>query len=378
MAPGRCRHSAGQTPAERSGNRTAARPASAYCAYAATVPGPGLAPAAALAILSASAPQRLRRAPAPSGYPVIPQPPIVNALMKQRDRRQICPTSAPTPAPLRRVHRSPSGRRRSSRITMASGAGSWRAIINGWDVPGPAAQHRRRAAAACGALHREQTDHLPDHAAGPPVRHAYGMNHVGHRHRKPIELSATNIINCARQYQVGLALVRWLQYEYGIPTANIAGHGTANDSPLFARPHRPAQRPHRLGTLPRWAGSPAIWVSVLVKDGGPGPHDQYLRTPVRPTRRYRQSDGRRRAEGGLTRRFNCADGPPASQALNSIYYPTPPTPAGYMGRRTGNGDISALNSQQTHPGDFSTTYHSQPWTPGHADDVHARPMGFTP
>jgi hypothetical protein len=42
-----------------------------------------------------------------------------------------------------------------------------------------------------------------------------------------------NIFHRKAQIDAGLALVRWLQYRFDIPTKDVIGHGTANDSPYF-------------------------------------------------------------------------------------------------------------------------------------------------
>jgi hypothetical protein len=41
------------------------------------------------------------------------------------------------------------------------------------------------------------------------------------------------ILHRTAQIDAGVRLVRWLQAQYGIPAANVLGHGTANHSPLF-------------------------------------------------------------------------------------------------------------------------------------------------
>ena len=42
-----------------------------------------------------------------------------------------------------------------------------------------------------------------------------------------------NIFSRQPQLDAGLDLVRWLQYRFDIPTSDVIGHGTANDSRFF-------------------------------------------------------------------------------------------------------------------------------------------------
>ena len=287
----------------------------------------------------------------PSGYsPVIPQPPIVNALMNNATAAKY--KSDISAYSLRHYGEYTYALRPQAVVLhyTVSGAGSWRAIINGWDVPWASGSNtggEQPQPAAHFIVEQDGTIYqtMP---LDLRVRHAYGMNHVAIG-IEFIELSsATNIINRARQYQAGLALVRWLQYEYGIPTANIAGHGTANDSPLFydRTGLRNDHTDWNAAEVGRFTSDLGF---VPVKDGGPGPGTitKVHAGPANSTV-FGNLTAAAAQKVGYTQVFNCADGPPASQALNSIYYPTPPTPVMAMAQTDGNGDICLLNSQQTH------------------------------
>ncbi|TXH41253.1 MAG: N-acetylmuramoyl-L-alanine amidase [Actinobacteria bacterium] len=306
---------------------------------------------AALAILGVGLPSAAAAGAVPSGYsPVVPQPPIVNALMNNATAAKY--KSDISAYSLRHYGEYTYALRPQAVVLhyTVSGAGSWRAIINGWDVPWASGSNtggEQPQPAAHFIVEQDGTIYqtMP---LDLRVRHAYGMNHVAIG-IEFIELSsATNIINRARQYQAGLALVRWLQYEYGIPTANIAGHGTANDSPLFydRTGLRNDHTDWNAAEVGRFTSDLGF---VPVKDGGPGPGTitKVHAGPANSTV-FGNLTAAAAQKVGYTQVFNCADGPPASQALNSIYYPTPPTPVMAMAQTDGNGDICLLNSQQTH------------------------------
>lgn len=68
---------------------------------------------------------------------------------------------------------------------------------------------------------------------GTMCRHAIGINHrsVGIEF---VEMrSANNVLARKAQRRAGVRLVRWLQYELGIRTKDVIGHGMVNDSPYF-------------------------------------------------------------------------------------------------------------------------------------------------
>ncbi len=70
-------------------------------------------------------------------------------------------------------------------------------------------------------------------------RHTIGLNWcaIGIEFVQPAGSGSTwavdQIFARRRQIDAGLRLVSWLQATYGIPTANVFGHATANSSPLF-------------------------------------------------------------------------------------------------------------------------------------------------
>jgi hypothetical protein len=70
-------------------------------------------------------------------------------------------------------------------------------------------------------------------------RHAIGLNHVAIGIELVDEGSGGNaatvrrVFQRKRQIDAGLALVRWLQYRFDIPTRDVIGHGTADDSRYF-------------------------------------------------------------------------------------------------------------------------------------------------
>lgn len=287
----------------------------------------------------------------PNGYsPVVPQPPIVNALMNNAT------------APKYKSDISDYSLRHYGDYTYVlkpqavvlhytvSGAGSWRAIINSWDVPyasGTNTGGEQPQPAAHFIVEQDGTIYqtMP---LDLRVRHAYGMNHVAIGIEFIEMSSATNIINRSKQYQAGLALVRWLQYEYGIPPASIAGHGTANDSPLFydRTGLRNDHTDWNAAEVNRFVGDLGY---VPVKNGGPGAGTttKVHAGPANATV-FGNLTAAAAQQVGYTQVFNCADGRPASQSLNSIYYPSPPTPVMAMVQTDANGDFCIYNSQQTH------------------------------
>jgi hypothetical protein len=70
-------------------------------------------------------------------------------------------------------------------------------------------------------------------------RHTIGLNHVAigiefvEEGSGGTSSAVRNILQRKPQIDAGLALVRWLQYRFGIPTRDVIGHGTADDSHLF-------------------------------------------------------------------------------------------------------------------------------------------------
>ena len=70
-------------------------------------------------------------------------------------------------------------------------------------------------------------------------RHTIGLNHVAigiefvEEGGGGSSSAVHNIFQRKPQIDAGLALVRWLQYRFDIPTRDVIGHGTANDSHLF-------------------------------------------------------------------------------------------------------------------------------------------------
>ncbi|MFI0431752.1 MAG: peptidoglycan recognition family protein [Candidatus Nanopelagicales bacterium] len=300
---------------------------------------------------AAATPTAVTAAALPQGYsPVVPRPSIVNALMNNATAPKY--RSDMSAYSLRHYGEYTSVLRPQAVVLhyTVSGAGSWRGIINGWDVawasgtntggeqPQPAAHF---IVEQDGTIYQTMPLDLR-------VRHAYGMNHVAVG-IEFIELSsATNVLNRARQHQAGLELVRWLQYEYGIPTAHIAGHGTANNSPLFYD-RTGLRNDHTDWNAAEVSRFTADLGYVPLKNGGPGPGTitKVHAGPANSTV-FGNLTAAAAQSAGYTQVFNCADGPPASKALNSIFFPTPPTPVMAMAQTDGNGDICLLNSQQTH------------------------------
>ncbi len=70
-------------------------------------------------------------------------------------------------------------------------------------------------------------------------RHTIGLNHVAigiefvQNAGSGDAWATSQILHRTAQIESGLALVRWLQYRFGIETKNVIGHGMANKSPFF-------------------------------------------------------------------------------------------------------------------------------------------------
>jgi hypothetical protein len=70
-------------------------------------------------------------------------------------------------------------------------------------------------------------------------RHTIGLNHVAIGIEFVEEgtggdaAAVDHIFGRRRQIDAGVDLVRWLQYRFDIPTADVAGHGTADESRYF-------------------------------------------------------------------------------------------------------------------------------------------------
>lgn len=118
----------------------------------------------------------------PSGYsPVIPQPPIVNALMNNATAAKY--KSDISAYSLRHYGEYTYALRPQAVVLhyTVSGAGSWRAIINGWDVPWASGSNtggEQPQPAAHFIVEQDGTIYqtMP---LDLRVRHAYnGMNHV--------------------------------------------------------------------------------------------------------------------------------------------------------------------------------------------------------
>lgn len=164
-----------------------------------------------------------------------PRPPIVNALMRNATSAKY---RQDMQAYSRRHYWLNTSVLKPRAIILhytVSDAGSWRGLINWWDQPeatGSNTGGENPQPAAHFIVEQDGTIYqaMPTNLM---VRNAYGMNHVAIGIEFVERSSATNVLNRSVQAEAGLALVRWLMYEHGIPVADVYGHGTVGSSPLF-------------------------------------------------------------------------------------------------------------------------------------------------
>lgn len=285
-----------------------------------------------------------------SGYDaVVPKPPIVNAMMRnataQKYRDDIAAYS------LRHYGVSTWAITPRSVVLhyTVTDAGTWRGIINAWDVPyasGSNTGGEQPQPAAHFIIEQDGTIYqtMPLNLM---VRHAYGHNHSAIGIEFVERYSASNVLARTAQMQAGVALVRWLQFEYGISKSNVLGHGTANSHPMFfdrigtRNDHTDwnaaeVGRFHAaLGEVPVKGGGPAAGSITKVRAGAPNSTVIGNLTAVVPQ------------DGGYTQAFNCSQGRPGL-ALASIYGPRQTTPVMAMAQTDANGDLCIFNSAQTH------------------------------
>ena len=229
-----------------------------------------------------------------------------------------------------------------------SDAGSWRGIVAGWDVAsatgsGSGAEDPQPAAHFIieqdGTIYQTMPLDLR-------VRHAYGVNDSAIGIEFIERSSASNILARPLQLQAGLALVRWLQYEYRIAATNIMGHATVNSHPLF----------HDLtgmrNTHVDWnAGEVAQFTAALgdvpMKDAGPGSGSV---TKVHAGPANATVLGNLTAvspqSSGFTQVFDCARGRPTASVTSIFSTLTTPTMA--LATTDSQGDVCIYNSAQTH------------------------------
>ncbi len=166
---------------------------------------------------------------------VPPRPPIVAAIMQNATRPQYL---ADMRAYSQRHYGIDSNVLNPEAIVLhftTTDAGSWRGLINWWDqtsASGANAGGEQPMPAAHFIVEQDGTIYqtMPTNLM---VRHTYGLNHRAIGIEFVERSSGTNIMRRAAQINAGFELVRWLQYENRIPSANIVGHGSANAHPLF-------------------------------------------------------------------------------------------------------------------------------------------------
>ena len=291
----------------------------------------------------------VRVTPASAYNPVVPAPRIVNAMMRNATAAKYRTDIAAYSLRHYGVSTWAIAPRSVVLHYTVTDAGSWRGIINAWDVPSASGTNtggEQPQPAAHFIIEQDGTIYqtMP---LDLMVRHAYGHNHSAIGIEFVERWSASNVLARQAQMQAGVALVRWLQFEYGIPMVNVLGHGTANTHPLFfdrignrndhtdwnaaevARFHA------ALGEVPVKGGGPAAGSITKVRAGGPNTTVMGNLTAVMPQ------------AGGFTQVFNCAQGRPGL-ALASIYQQRQTTPVMAMAQTDANGDICIYNSAQTH------------------------------
>ncbi|MCB0914297.1 MAG: N-acetylmuramoyl-L-alanine amidase [Actinobacteria bacterium] len=192
------------------------------------------ASAATAPTLEATTAPMATAAAAPTATPP-PKPPIVAALMANATRPQYL---ADMRAYSWRHYGIDSNVLNPEAVVLhftTTDAGSWRGLINWWDqvaASGANSGGEQPMPAAHFIIEQDGTIYqtMPTDLM---VRHTYGLNHRAIGIEFVERSSATNIMRRQAQIQAGFALVRWLQFEYRIPSVNIVGHGTANSHPLF-------------------------------------------------------------------------------------------------------------------------------------------------
>lgn len=285
-----------------------------------------------------------------AGYtPEVPRPAIVNALMRNAT------------APKYRADIAAYSLRHYGVFTSAlqpkavvlhftvSDAGSWQALINTWDVPDASGSNtggEQPQPAAHFIVEQDGTIYqtMP---LDLMVRHAYGVNDSAIGIEFVERSSAGNVLNRPAQLSAGLALVRWLQFEFGIPAANIMGHGTVNSHPLFhdLTGNRNDHTDWNTGEVARFRSALG---DVPVKNGGPvGGSITKVRVGPPNATVFGNLIAVRPQAAGYTSVFDCSRGRPTA-TLTSIFGPQVNTPVMAMAQTDANGDICVFTSAQTH------------------------------
>ncbi|HQR78736.1 MAG TPA: peptidoglycan recognition family protein [Actinomycetota bacterium] len=110
---------------------------------------------------------------------------------------------------------------------------AWHTFANNAPAPGPAGSKPERPGGCTQFIVDKDGTIYQLVPLGTMCRHAIGINHRSVGIEFVEETSARNILARSKQRRAGLRLVRWLQWELGISTANVLGHATVNASPYF-------------------------------------------------------------------------------------------------------------------------------------------------